>query len=98
MYNKAKASGAKSWNGVESDFLTAMSDFDSILAATVLSSGDDDARKGLGADLQNGKGDFFNDLLELHDWHAATRFSTPSPPPSTRGTTWSAVRAGPPHQ
>ncbi len=54
-YQKSVASHAKTWTQVENDFLRAMESFDANLAR-----GDADM-----GDLQNGKGDFFNDLLAL---------------------------------
>lgn len=65
MYAAAADSGAASWPQVEAGFLAAMSTFDASLAATVSSPPTDDERTELSADVQNGKGDFFNDLLAL---------------------------------
>src|SRR5690606_22648941 len=66
LYERAKVEGARSWNQVEDGFLTAMSAFDESVAATAGSTDMTDAEKSqLSADLQNGKGDFFNDLLAL---------------------------------
>jgi hypothetical protein len=65
LYSEAVASGAASWNQVESGFLAAMSAFDTDLAATADTSLTDSERTALSADIQNGKGDFFNDLLAL---------------------------------
>jgi hypothetical protein len=55
MYEAAVAARPKSWNQVESSFLRAMEGFDANVASGVADMGD----------LQNGKGDFFNDLLAL---------------------------------
>jgi hypothetical protein len=55
MYEAAVASGPKSWTEIEPDFLRAMEAFDRNIAAGVADMGD----------LQNGKGDYFNDLLAL---------------------------------
>jgi hypothetical protein len=50
---------------VEEGFLAAMSAFDTDLASTADTSLTDMQRTALSADIQNGKGDFFNDLLAL---------------------------------
>ncbi len=65
MYVNAAESGAASWPQVEGDFLAAMSAFDAALASTDGAEPSDDERTELSADVQNGKGDFFNDLLAL---------------------------------
>jgi hypothetical protein len=65
MYAEARSEGAASWNQVESGFLSAMSAFDSDLASTAGMSLTDEERTSLSGDIQNGKGDFFNDLLAL---------------------------------
>lgn len=65
LYAQAVAEGAASWNQVESGFLDAMSAFDADLAGTADTVLTDDERTSLSADIQNGKGDFFNDLLAL---------------------------------
>lgn len=66
LYEWAKAENARSWNQVEGRFLNAMSVFDESVAATAGRLDMTDAEKSqLSADLQNGKGDFFNDLLAL---------------------------------
>ncbi len=65
MYLNAEAVDAASWNEVEAGFLAAMSGFDTDLASTQDSSLSDSERTSLSADIQNGKGDFFNDLLAL---------------------------------
>ena len=65
LYAQAVAEGAASWNQVESGFLDAMSAFDADLASTADTVLTDDERTALSADIQNGKGDFFNDLLAL---------------------------------
>lgn len=64
LYAWAKAERVTSWEQVEQRFLAAMSDFDSALAATA-SAPESEAAQSVAADLQNGKGDFFNDLLAL---------------------------------
>lgn len=60
MYEAASLIGADNWEAVEDAFLLAMSAFDADLAATSKADGGD-----IKADLQNGKGDFFNDLIAL---------------------------------
>lgn len=64
-YSAALEVGATSWNQVEASFLSAMSAFDADLAGTADISLTDCQRTSLSADIQNGKGDFFNDLLAL---------------------------------
>lgn len=54
-YARAVRNGLKAWDAVEADFLRAMEGFDANIASGVADM----------ADLQNGKGDFFNDLLAL---------------------------------
>lgn len=54
-YEKAVALAPKSWGEVEAIFLRGMEGFDENIASGVANMGD----------LQNGKGDFFNDLLAL---------------------------------
>jgi len=54
-YHRAAAAGPKTWNEVEDSFLRAMERFDANIAEGTADMGD----------LQNGKGDFFNDLLAL---------------------------------
>lgn len=65
VFDGAEAEGHTSWNQVEQAFLAAMSEFDASIAASVGADMTDDEKSELGADLQNGKGDFFNDLLVL---------------------------------
>lgn len=65
MYESAVESQAASWNQVEASFLEAMSGFDADLAATADREVTEEERSELSADIQNGKGDFFNDLLAL---------------------------------
>ncbi len=65
VYTEAQQGNYKSWNEVEASFLAAMSEFDSSVGATVGADLTDEEKSELGADLQNGKGDFFNDLLAL---------------------------------
>ena len=65
-YAAAKSVGAKSWNQIEAQFLQAMWAFDSSVASTVgRQDMTDEEKTALSGDLQNGKGDFFNDLLAL---------------------------------
>jgi hypothetical protein len=54
-YEQALKSTPKTWEEVEGSFLRGMEEFDANIAAGVADMGD----------LQNGKGDFFNDLLAL---------------------------------
>ena len=67
MYEEVEACSATSWNQVEEAFLVAMSEFDSGLP--VVFSGVDDERRqqsrSLSGALQNGKGDWFNNLLAV---------------------------------
>lgn len=70
MYDRLTVTGATSWNQVEQEFLSAMSLFDGGLP-TVLDGSEEGKRrqsKELSAAIQNGKGDWFNnvvaDLLE----------------------------------
>ena len=55
MYLAAEAAGARAWSQVEDGFLRAMETFDRAVALGKTDWGD----------RQNGKGDFFNDLLAL---------------------------------
>lgn len=55
MYQEAVAASPRTWNEVEASFVRAMEGFDANVANGVADIGD----------LQNGKGDFFNDLLAL---------------------------------
>jgi hypothetical protein len=55
MYAAAVAADPKSWNEVSDPFVRAMEAFDENVASGMADIGD----------LQNGKGDFFNDLLAL---------------------------------
>lgn len=64
LYRWAVDAGVTSWNQVEARFLEAMGEFDTTLAATATAP-NPDALDNLVGDLQNGKGDFFNDLLAL---------------------------------
>jgi hypothetical protein len=65
MYGEVEAAGATSWNQVEGLFLRAMSEFDSQLPTVF--DGDDERKKhqsrALSGALQNGKGDWFNNVL-----------------------------------
>jgi len=65
VYEAAAGDAHTSWNQVEDGFVDAMSVFDTSIAATVGADLTDEEKSELGADLQNGKGDFFNDLLVL---------------------------------
>lgn len=66
LYQSSVAQRARSWNQVEAEFLAAMSAFDSSVASTAgRQDMTDEEKSALSADLQNGKGDFFNDLLAL---------------------------------
>ena len=65
VYERAVQEGYGSWERVEDSFLRAMEAFDSSVAATAGADLDDEAKSELTADLQNGKGDFFNDLLAV---------------------------------
>jgi hypothetical protein len=55
MYRAAVAAGPSRWNQVETEFLAAMEAFDHAVVAGQTTQGD----------RQNGKGDFFNDVLAL---------------------------------
>ncbi len=55
MYRAAVVARPRTWAEVEDDFVTAMEAFDANVATGVADIGD----------LQNGKGDFLNDLLAL---------------------------------
>jgi hypothetical protein len=65
MYRQLEQSGATSWNQVEAEFLTAMSAFDAGLPVTFEGPDEDKRRqsKELSAAIQNGKGDWFNNVL-----------------------------------
>lgn len=54
-YEEVTALGPKSWSSMQHIFLRAMEGFDQNVASGAADTGD----------LQNGKGDFFNDLLAL---------------------------------
>lgn len=65
MYTGLSNLGATSWNQIEDEFLSAMSAFDSGLP-TVFDGTDDDKKrqsKELSAAIQNGKGDWFNNVI-----------------------------------
>lgn len=65
MYEALTTSGATSWNQIEDDFLGAMSAFDTGLP-TAFDGDDDDKKrqsKELSAAIQNGKGDWFNNVV-----------------------------------
>jgi hypothetical protein len=55
MYEWAVAAEPRTWTEIEPSFVDAMQGFDANVAAGIADTGD----------LQNGKGDFFNDLLAL---------------------------------
>jgi hypothetical protein len=65
MYERLEASWATSWNQIEGDFLASMSTFDSGLPTAF--EGDEPTQKGqskeLSAAIQNGKGDWFNNVI-----------------------------------
>lgn len=65
MYDRLSLAKATSWNQIEDDFLAAMSSFDSGLPAAFAGTEDDKRRQSqeLSAAIQNGKGDWFNNLL-----------------------------------
>jgi hypothetical protein len=67
MYARVATSNATSWNQVEADFLAAMSAFDSNLP--VVLEGDQAAQdlqsRYLSGALQNGKGDWFNNVIAV---------------------------------
>ena len=65
MYERLTLSDATSWNQVESEFLEAMSAFDAGLPIAFEGTDDDKRRqsKELSAAIQNGKGDWFNNVI-----------------------------------
>jgi len=67
MYEEVESGASTSWNQVEDRFLSAMFEFDSNLPAAFV--GDEDTKKqqskGLSGALQNGKGDWFNNLIAV---------------------------------
>jgi hypothetical protein len=66
MYAEAVEAAATSWNQLEASFLAAMSEFDTGLPLTF--EGDSDpaqCSKALSAAIQNGKGDWFNNVIAL---------------------------------
>ncbi len=65
VFEEARSNGYASWEQVEDVFLRAMESFDESVAATAGADMADEEKSELSADLQNGKGDFFNDLLAL---------------------------------
>jgi hypothetical protein len=54
-YRTIESAGFRTWREAEPDFLVAMQEFDALVAAGVADQGD----------IQNGKGDYFNDVLAL---------------------------------
>lgn len=67
MYDRLTLSGATSWNQVEADFLAAMSAFDAGLPLVFEGSAEQQHRQSrdLSAAIQNGKGDWFNNVIAL---------------------------------
>lgn len=65
VYDEARNNAYGSWEQIEPAFLQAMGEFDTSIAASIGTEMSDDEKSELSADLQNGKGDFFNDLLAL---------------------------------
>lgn len=65
MYERLETSRATSWNQVEEEFLTAMSGFDSGLPLAFEGGDGQKERqsKELSAAIQNGKGDWFNNIV-----------------------------------
>lgn len=65
MYDRLEAAGATSWNQVEAEFLSAMSQFDAGLPQAFDGSDDQKKRQSqeLSAAIQNGKGDWFNNIV-----------------------------------
>ncbi len=63
LFRDARAGRYGSWEQVEDGFLRAMEVFDTSIASTAGQDLPDEVKSELSADLQNGKGDFFNDLL-----------------------------------
>jgi hypothetical protein len=65
MYDRVRATAATSWNQVEDEFLSAMSTFDSGLPKDFVGTDDEKKlqSKELSAAIQNGKGDWFNNVL-----------------------------------
>lgn len=54
-YRRMEAAGAATWPQAEADYLAAMEAFDALVVSGVADQGD----------IQNGKGDYFNDVLAL---------------------------------
>lgn len=67
MYDRMAADSATSWDQIESEFLAAISGFDRGLPQAFTGEGEDKdlQSKQLSGALQNGKGDWFNNLLAL---------------------------------
>jgi len=65
VYREAQEGSYKSWDQIEGSFLAAMSAFDTSITSSVGTQLSGEENSVLSADLQNGKGDFFNDLLGL---------------------------------
>jgi len=65
VFDAARAGEFGSWEQVETPFLRAMEQFDASIASSIGTEMSDDEKSELSADLQNGKGDFFNDLLAV---------------------------------
>jgi len=66
MYDLMRAAGPTSWNQVEAEFLNTMSIFDAGLPTT-LDPGDAGSvqSRHLSGAIQNGKGDWFNNVIAL---------------------------------
>ncbi len=67
IYDEIEASGATSWNQIEDRFLAAMSEFDANLPP-VFDAAEEiqkEQSKALSGALQNGKGDWFNNVLAV---------------------------------
>jgi hypothetical protein len=63
MYGRVSAGNAATWNQIEDDFLRTMSAFDSGIPQDPARFTDANGTTQLSAALQNGKGDWFNDLI-----------------------------------
>lgn len=67
MYDRMETSGVTSWNQVAEEFLAAMSEFDGGLPQAFVGSDANKERqsKELSAAIQNGKGDWFNNVIAV---------------------------------
>lgn len=63
MYERVSSSNATTWTQIENDFLRTMSSFDSGIPQDATQFTNPDGTTQLSAALQNGKGDWFNDLI-----------------------------------